>query len=88
MWRDLPSPHVFSDKYDKYITFMAASTDESSIDESRIAKQWHQACPTLRTIILPKGRVWFQGEPGSELQAEGTSPAGDGDATADTKVVS
>jgi len=29
-------------------------------DEANIAKQWHRACPTLRTIILPKGKVWFQ----------------------------
>jgi hypothetical protein len=40
---------------------MAASPDETSnIDESAIAKQWHRFCPTLKTIILPKGRVWFQ----------------------------
>ncbi|KAF8804074.1 hypothetical protein BYT27DRAFT_7194799 [Phlegmacium glaucopus] len=46
----------------KYITFMAASGDETTaIDESVIAKQWHSSCPTLKTIILPKGRVWFQG---------------------------
>ena len=29
-------------------------------DEADIAKQWHRACPTLKTIILPKGKVWFQ----------------------------
>jgi len=67
---------------------MAASTDESSIDESQIAKQWHRACPTLRTIILPKGRVWFQGDPGSDLHAGGTSSTGDGDTTADTNATS
>jgi hypothetical protein len=39
---------------------MAASPNESNIDESAIAKQWHRSCPTLKTIILPKGRVWFQ----------------------------
>ena len=40
---------------------MAASPNETSnIDESAIAKQWHSSCPTLKTIILPKGRVWFQ----------------------------
>jgi len=45
----------------QYITFMAASHSETSnIDESAIAKQWHSSCPTLKTIILPKGRVWFQ----------------------------
>ena len=40
---------------------MAASPNETpNIDESAIAKQWHRSCPTLKTIILPKGRVWFQ----------------------------
>lgn len=37
----------------------------SNIDESAIAKQWHKFCPTLKTIILPKGRVWFQ-EPSAD----------------------
>ena len=27
-------------------------------DESEIAACWHKACPTLKTIILPKGVVW------------------------------
>jgi hypothetical protein len=40
---------------------MAASPSEASnIDESAIARQWHSSCPTLKTIILPKGKVWFQ----------------------------
>ncbi|PPQ75948.1 hypothetical protein CVT26_005851 [Gymnopilus dilepis] len=29
-------------------------------DEAHIAKVWHRACPSLKTIILPKGKVWFQ----------------------------
>ena len=41
---------------------MAASSSDSSIDEVNIAKDWHRACPSLRTIILPKGSVWFQGD--------------------------
>ena len=49
---------------------MAASRNETSnIDESAIAKQWHRFCPTLKTIILPKGRVWFQ-----ETAADKTNP--------------
>ncbi len=53
---------------------MAASTDESSsVDEGKIAQQWHRACPTLRTIILPKGRVWFQGEPDCVIHADSGS---------------
>jgi len=52
--------HLTQFKSLKYITFMAASPDETlDIDESMIAKQWHKSCPTLKTIILPRGRVWF-----------------------------
>lgn len=29
-------------------------------DEGEIARLWSKACPTLRTIILPKGKVWFE----------------------------
>lgn len=50
----------------RYITFMAALGDEDGrgkeeIDERKIAKIWHSACPTLKTIILPQGKVWFEG---------------------------
>lgn len=38
---------------------MATMNSEEDIDERNIAKRWHIACPTLRTIILPKGKVWF-----------------------------
>ena len=49
---------------------MAASPNETSnIDESAIAKQWHRFCPTLKTIILPNGRVWFH-----ETAADKTNP--------------
>ncbi|KAF9005076.1 hypothetical protein BDQ17DRAFT_1353739 [Cyathus striatus] len=49
----------------KYITFMSSSASLSlstRADEGSIAKLWHKACPTLQTIILPRGRVWFQGQ--------------------------
>jgi len=36
------------------------SAEVGDVDEADIAKQWHRACPTLKTIILPKGKVWFQ----------------------------
>lgn len=29
-------------------------------DEASIAACWHEACPTLQTIILPKGQLWFR----------------------------
>lgn len=40
-----------------------AATDENSTgdEEQDIAKLWHEWCPTLKTIILPKGKVWFGG---------------------------
>jgi len=60
----------------KYITFMAASTNEFSIDEVKVARAWHRACPTLRTIILPKGSVWFQGDRGMQLDDESSSDDG------------
>lgn len=41
----------------RYLTFMAPGT-LSSENESEIATLWGRACPTLRTIILPKGVVW------------------------------
>lgn len=37
-----------------------ATLSELDAGEADIARQWHRACPTLRTIILPQGRVWFQ----------------------------
>ena len=41
---------------------MAATDEGSSTEEEQdIAKLWHHWCPTLKTIILPKGKVWFGG---------------------------
>lgn len=52
----------------RYITFMAAlggdedgGEGKEEIDERKIAKVWHSSCPTLKTIILPQGKVWFEG---------------------------
>ncbi|KAG1824704.1 uncharacterized protein BJ212DRAFT_1261215 [Suillus subaureus] len=44
----------------KYITFMAPGIPASFNDEKSVAEAWSKACPTLQTIILPKGLVWFQ----------------------------
>jgi len=45
------------------ITSSSSSRSKAVPDEeSEIAKMWHKACPTLRTIILPKGKVWFQAQ--------------------------
>lgn len=52
-----PSLSKFSDL--RYLTFMAA-VSASKEDEGEIARSWSKACPTLRTIILPKGKVWFE----------------------------
>ncbi|KAF8966053.1 hypothetical protein BDZ97DRAFT_1917758 [Flammula alnicola] len=65
------------------------STDEGTASaraeagEADIAKQWHRSCPTLRTIILPKGRVWFQGEPegAGHVQAGAGASSGMGGAS-------
>ncbi|KAH7910784.1 hypothetical protein BJ138DRAFT_1113786 [Hygrophoropsis aurantiaca] len=45
-----------------YLTFMAPGIPASTEDERSVATAWHRACPTLRTIILPKGIVWFRSE--------------------------
>ncbi|KAG2155354.1 uncharacterized protein EDB93DRAFT_1080514 [Suillus bovinus] len=44
----------------RYITFMAPGVPASFNDEKSVAEAWSRACPTLQTIILPKGMVWFQ----------------------------
>ncbi|KAG6828242.1 hypothetical protein H0H92_008676 [Tricholoma furcatifolium] len=53
-------------EFTDYITFMAA-TDRVALpeEEQAIAKIWHRSCPSLKTIILPRGKVWF-----SEGQSE------------------
>jgi len=45
----------------QYLTYMSAicSDEVSRDDEENIAAMWHQCCPTLKTIILPMGKVWF-----------------------------
>lgn len=44
----------------RYITYMASGESESGPDEASLAECWHEACPTLQTIILPKGQLWFR----------------------------
>jgi hypothetical protein len=46
----------------QFLTFIASGTSCYELDdEAMVAEQWARACPTLTTIILPKGRVWFAG---------------------------
>lgn len=45
-------------EYLKYLTFMAPGTGSSVDDEDVVVTAWHKACPTLKTIILPRGMVW------------------------------
>ncbi|THH26458.1 hypothetical protein EUX98_g7732 [Antrodiella citrinella] len=44
----------------RYLTLMTGGPQETSGDESIVARTWAKACPTLRTIILPQGKVWFE----------------------------
>ena len=47
------------------LTFMATGASCYELDdEAKVAEHWARACPTLTTIILPKGRVWFAGSAG------------------------
>lgn len=51
----------------RFLTFMASGVGASCYeldDEAKVAEHWARACPTLTTIILPKGRVWFAGSAG------------------------
>ncbi|KAL4072039.1 hypothetical protein J3A83DRAFT_4372019 [Scleroderma citrinum] len=42
----------------KYLTFMASGAQTSVDFEGAVAALWHKACPTLETIILPRGVIW------------------------------
>lgn len=45
----------------RYLTLMTGTNGiEESDDESAVARSWAKACPTLRTVILPQGKVWFE----------------------------
>jgi hypothetical protein len=49
----------------RFLTFMASGASEYALDdEATVAERWARACPTLTTIILPKGRVWFASSSG------------------------
>jgi hypothetical protein len=49
----------------RFLTFMASGASRYELDdEATVAERWARACPTLTTIILPKGRVWFAGSSG------------------------
>ncbi|THU98562.1 hypothetical protein K435DRAFT_660764 [Dendrothele bispora CBS 962.96] len=45
----------------QYLTYMSATHTGpiSQENEAKIATEWHKSCPTLKTIILPMGKVWF-----------------------------
>jgi len=49
----------------RFLTFIASGASCYELDdEATVAEKWARACPTLSTIILPKGRVWFAGSEG------------------------
>jgi len=54
------APLLSDFKHLKVITFVAMGTHPLTSDEQSIASLWHESCPTLKTIILPNGIVWFQ----------------------------
>lgn len=47
----------------RYITFMAPDlpgADAFTVDKERgVVEEWARACPSLRTVILPMGQVWY-----------------------------
>jgi hypothetical protein len=38
----------------------AAEDEDGAVDEGAVAARWADACPTLRTIVLPQGKIWFK----------------------------
>lgn len=51
----------------KYLTFMAGAggckADSPALDEERqVVSAWTSACPSLKTVILPKGQMWYERE--------------------------
>jgi hypothetical protein len=49
----------------QYITLLGGRVeqvgeDEDGVDEGAVAARWADACPTLRTIVLPQGKIWFK----------------------------
>ncbi|KAK7460563.1 hypothetical protein VKT23_009284 [Stygiomarasmius scandens] len=55
------SPALRNFKSLQYLTYMSATNlgSISQENEAKIAEEWHKSCPTLKTIILPMGKVWF-----------------------------
>ncbi|TFY61891.1 hypothetical protein EVG20_g6887 [Dentipellis fragilis] len=43
----------------RYLTLMATNAKGTAEDEASIAACWAKSCPTLKTIIMPQGKVWF-----------------------------
>ncbi|EAU83481.2 hypothetical protein CC1G_04737 [Coprinopsis cinerea okayama7 len=65
-------PHLERLKHLKYITCVATSSDEAPLsEEQEIAETWHKHCPSLQTIILPRGKVWFQAPAASPRKGKG-----------------
>jgi hypothetical protein len=53
------APIIGEFKHLRYFTYMATGTDLDLKEETKITEDWSSMCPSLRTIILPAGRVWF-----------------------------
>ncbi|KAF7973795.1 hypothetical protein HWV62_14154 [Athelia sp. TMB] len=60
----------------RFITFMAGDDKTTLAVEREVAELWQKACPSLKTIILPNGVVWFC-KPGGDIfpvMSEGKVP--------------
>ncbi|KAI0072625.1 hypothetical protein K474DRAFT_1604773 [Panus rudis PR-1116 ss-1] len=44
----------------RYLTFMTGGASEVVDEEHTVIRRWAEACKTLKTIILPQGKVWFE----------------------------
>ncbi|EKM51232.1 uncharacterized protein PHACADRAFT_177898 [Phanerochaete carnosa HHB-10118-sp] len=61
----------------RYITFMAPDppgADAFTVERERaVVVAWARACPTLRTVILPMGQVWYTEDGAWRCYADGLS---------------
>ena len=61
------SPALRQLRHLKYLTFMAGAggckKDCPALDDERlVVTAWTKACPSLKTVILPKGQMWYERE--------------------------
>ncbi|KIY44684.1 hypothetical protein FISHEDRAFT_50979 [Fistulina hepatica ATCC 64428] len=63
-------PALSSLKSLNYLTCMSGRGDDLPVDkECQLVLAWKKHCPSLGTVVLPGGNVWYQGKDKSEPKA-------------------